>query len=71
MTAQGPEQAGWTWVPCDIKEAAPDESFVFFGTTGQVTVRIQAGAEGVGFDQFILSSAEFVDQPPAEAVVAK
>ena len=71
LTAQGPEQAGWTWAPCDVKGAAPDQSLVFFGTTGQVTVRIQAGAEGVGFDQFILSSAEFVDQPPAEAVVEK
>ncbi len=71
LTAQGPEEPGWTWVPCDIADAAPDASLIFFGTTGQVNVRIQAGAEGVGFDQFVLSSTEFLTQPPAAAVVEK
>jgi hypothetical protein len=27
--------------------------------------------EGVGFDQFLLSPARFVDGPPTEAVIAK
>ena len=30
---------------------------------------MQAGMEGVGFDQFLLSPALYLDKPPAEAVV--
>jgi hypothetical protein len=68
LTAQGPEQEGWGWVPCN---AAAGDSLVYFGTTGPITVRLQAGAEGVGFDQFVLSGEKYVEQAPAEAIVAK
>jgi hypothetical protein len=68
LTAQGPAQSGWTWVGCDAED--PD-SLVYFQTGGDVTVRIQAGAEGVGFDQFLLSPAKFLDSAPRDPIVAK
>lgn len=68
LTAQGPTRPGWAWVPCDADEA---ETHVYFEGSGQSRVRIQAGAEGVGFDQFLLSPAKYLDHPPSEAVVAK
>ncbi len=66
LTAQGPTRLGWAWVGCD-----PAEPSIFFRTGGQVTVRLQAGMEGVGFDQVVLSPARFLNQPPTEAVVRK
>jgi hypothetical protein len=71
MTAQGPEQEGWTWVGCDSSDPEAPESLLYFRTGDKVTVRLQAGMEGVGFDQFLLSSARFLQQPPSEAVVQK
>jgi hypothetical protein len=68
LTAQGPAQEGWAWVGCDATNA---ESLITFATAGEATVRLQAGMEGVGFDQFLLSSARFLTQPPAEPVVAR
>jgi hypothetical protein len=68
LTAQGPTQLGWTWVGCN---AQGSDSLVYFPGNGETTVRIQAGAEGVGFDQFILSPAQFLNEPPSEAVVQK
>lgn len=68
LTAQGPEEEGWVWVPCN---AAAGDALVYFGTTEAITVRLQAGAEGVGFDQFVLSGEKYVEQAPAEAIVAK
>jgi hypothetical protein len=68
LTARGPTQEGWAWVRCDM---ADSESLVRFRTSGEITVRLQAGMEGVGFDQFILSSEEFLENPPSEAVVRK
>lgn len=68
LTAQGPAQEGWVWVGCDL---AGSDSLIYFQSAGEITVRLQAGAEGVGFDQFILSSAEFLEGPPSEAVVEK
>jgi len=44
---------------------------VRFQKNGEVTVRLQGGAEGVGFDQFILSPARFVEKAPTEPVVSK
>jgi hypothetical protein len=44
---------------------------VHFPTSGEVTVRIQAGAEGVGIDQFVLSPAKYLDAPPAEPIAPK
>lgn len=70
LTAQGPEQVGWTWASCD-PGANVSEPLVRFKSNGEVTVRLQGGAEGVGFDQFILSPARFLDKPPTEAVVSK
>lgn len=72
LTAQGPVQPGWAWVSCDMEGAeSPSESLIYFRTSGEVTVRMQAGMEGVGFDQFLLSPAKFLDKPPAEAIVKK
>lgn len=71
LTAQGPTQEGWTWVGCDVAEAEPSEALVYFRTGGEVTVRLQAGMEGVGFDQFLLSPAQFLEQPPPDPIVEK
>jgi hypothetical protein len=69
LTAQGPSRSGWAWVGCNGADA-PD-ALITFKVTGEVTVRMQAGMEGVGFDQFVLSPARFLHQPPAEAIVRK
>ena len=73
LTAQGPAQVGWTWVACDPAAAGAGASdpLVRFRTNGEVTVRLQGGAEGVGFDQFLLSPARFLDKQPTEPVVPK
>jgi hypothetical protein len=42
---------------------------VRFAAAGEVTVRIQAGMEGVGFDQVVLSPAKYLETAPTEAVV--
>ena len=70
LTAEGPTQEGWTWVECDVADSEA-EPLVYFRTSGEVTVRLQAGMEGVGFDEFLLSPARFLEQPPSEAVVEK
>lgn len=69
LTAQGTRQPGWAWVPCVATTVRSDEPLVRFRTSGEITVRLQAGMEGVGFDQFVLSPARYLDKPPAEAVV--
>jgi hypothetical protein len=66
LTARGPARSGWAWVGCD----AP-EPLIRFPADGEVTVRLQAGMEGVGFDQVVLSPTRFRDQPPTEAIVRK
>jgi len=71
LTAQGPERPGWMWVGCDAAGSGASESLVYFRTSNDVTVRIQAGAEGVGFDQFILSPAKFLNASPSEQIVEK
>jgi len=68
LTAQGPTQAGWAWVGCNLDGS---DSLIHFQSAGEITVRLQAGAEGVAFDQFILSSAEFLKEPPSEPIVEK
>ncbi|MEW6405867.1 MAG: hypothetical protein AB1649_29090 [Chloroflexota bacterium] len=68
LTAQGPSTEGWHWVACNQEES---EALVYFSKSGEVTVRLQAGAEGVGFDQFVLSSEQFLDSPPAVEIVEK
>jgi hypothetical protein len=70
LTAEGPTKEGWAWVECDwaVSDADP---LIHFVASGEVTVRLQAGAEGVGFDQFLLSSGEFLTAPPSEAIVEK
>lgn len=70
LSAQGPAREGWSWVGCDGADPA-GKHLVRFRTSGEVTVRLQAGMEGVGFDQLLLSPARFLEKPPAEAVVAK
>jgi hypothetical protein len=66
LTARGPTRLGWSWVGCESAEP-----LILFRTGGEVTVRLQAGMEGVGFDQVVLSPARFLNQAPAEAVVRK
>lgn len=68
LTAQGPTELGWTWVGCNAE--GPD-SLVYFPSNGETTVRIQAGAEGVGLDQFVLSPAKYLSEPPSEPVAEK
>jgi hypothetical protein len=70
LTAQGPTDLGWTWVGCNAPQGGSD-SLVYFPSNGEATVRIQAGAEGVGIDQFVLSPAKFLNEPPSEPVVQK
>lgn len=70
LTAEGPSQEGWKWVECDRADSDVD-SLVYFGITGEVTVRLQAGAEGVGFDQFLLSPEKYLETSPSEAIVEK
>lgn len=70
LTAEGPTQVGWTWVSCNAAEGGGDR-LVRFQKNGEATVRLQGGAEGVGFDQFILSPARFVEKAPTEPVVSK
>ena len=62
LTLQGPEKEGWVWVGSDrlVSFRAPT-----------VTVRVQAGMEGVGFDQLVLSPSKFLQKAPTETVVAK
>jgi hypothetical protein len=71
LAAQGPTREGWTWVGCDPTDPASPAPLVYFRSTGEVAVRVQAGMEGVGFDQFVLSPARFLDRPPSETVVPK
>ena len=69
LSARGPAREGWTWVGCD--QADPKAKPLVSFRTSEVSVRLQAGMEGVGFDQVLLSPARFLERPPSEAVVAK
>ena len=62
LTVQGPEKEGWVWVGSD--------RLVSF-KTGEVTVRVQAGMEGVGLDQIVLSPSKFLEHAPSENIVPK
>jgi len=62
LTVQGPEKEGWVWVGSD--------RLVSF-RAGEVTVRVQAGMEGVGLDQLVLSPSKFLEHAPSENVVPK
>jgi len=70
LTAQGPPRQVWKWVACEAG-SDPTESLIYFRASREVTVRVQAGMEGVGFDQFVLSRPKFLETPPAEAIVKK
>ena len=63
LTVKGPAKEGWVWVG--------SERMITFRTAGDVTVRVQAGAEGVGFDQLVLSPGRFLKTPPTDAIVKK
>jgi hypothetical protein len=71
LTALGPSTPGWSWVPCLAAGDQAPGALVTFKGGGEITVRVQAGMEGVGFDQLVLSPARFLDQAPTEAVVEK
>jgi hypothetical protein len=70
LSARGPAREGWTWASCDSADPR-SKHLVRFRTSGEVTVRLQAGMEGVGFDQVLLSPARFLEKAPSDAVVAK
>ena len=71
LMVRGPAQEGWAWVGRDLADAKSTEPLIYFRASGDVTVRMQAGMEGVGFDQFVLSPARFLERPPSEAIVRK
>jgi hypothetical protein len=71
LTAQGPTTEGWHWVPCTVPDGDAAASLIRFAESGETTVRIQAGMEGVGFDQFILSAATYLAEAPTAAIVTK
>lgn len=71
VAVRGPATEGWAWTGRDLADPKSIEPKIYFKSSGEVTVRMQAGMEGVGFDQFILSPARFLEKPPSEAVVAK
>lgn len=71
LAARGPAREGWTWAGCDWAKPQSSEPLIHFRSSGEVTVYLQAGMEGVGFDQVLLSPARFLKEPPSEAVVAK
>lgn len=71
LAVRGPAREGWTWVGRELAAPKSSEPLIYFRTDGEVTVRLQAGMEGVGFDQLLLSPARYLEKPPAEAVVAK
>jgi len=58
---------GWAWVGRDLSDPKSAEPAIYFRTSGEVTVRISPGMEGVGFDQFVLSPAQYLARPPPEA----
>jgi hypothetical protein len=58
-------------VGCDQERPALSGPLITFRSSGPITVRVQAGMEGVGFDQVVLSAAQFLEQPPATAIVPK
>lgn len=70
LTAQGPKELGWSWVSCDSEQRGLDR-LVRFSKSGEITVRIQAGMEGVGFDQFVLSPGRYLERAPSQAVVPR
>ena len=70
LTAEGPTNEGWTWAECDRADSEEDP-LVYFKSSGTTSVRLQAGMEGVGFDQFMLSPTQFLEQAPSEAIIKK
>ena len=71
LTVQGPTTEGWHWVPCRVPDGDDAASLLRFVESGETTVRIQAGMEGVGFDQFILSAAMYLAEAPTAAIVTR
>jgi hypothetical protein len=71
LAVRGPAREGWAWVGRDLADPKSTEPYIYFRTTGVSQVRVQAGMEGVGFDQVVLSPGRFLEKPPSEAIVAK
>jgi len=70
LTVQGPRRRGWKWV-AGQGDSKSGDSLIYFRESREVTVKVQAGMEGVGFDQFVLSPAQFLEKPPTDAIVKK
>ncbi|MEP6915056.1 MAG: Ig-like domain-containing protein, partial [Acidobacteriota bacterium] len=55
--------SGWGWQdsgwPIDVLGPV-----VYFGTSGRQQMRIQAREDGIGIDQVVVSSRQFLNQPP-------
>jgi len=66
---RGPAREGWVWVGRDLADPGSVEPLLTFKTSGEITIRVSAGHEGVGFDQLVLSPRLHLEKPPAEAVV--
>lgn len=71
LTAQGPAEPGWAWVSCLGPGDKPPGALLTFKGGGEITVLVQAGMEGVGFDQLVLSPVRFLEKAPTTAVVEK
>jgi len=56
---------GWGWQNRGYWES--DTGEVWFGTSGQQTLRIQTREDGASIDQIILSPAQFLNSPPGPA----
>ena len=59
LRLEGPAKPGWAWV-----SVGGSGGLVTFAKSGDVTVRLQAGMEGVGFDQLVLSPGRWKDKAP-------
>lgn len=71
LTAQGPATPGWAWVPCLGSGDKLPGALLTFKSGGEISVLVQAGMEGVGFDQLVLSPVRFLDQAPTTPIVEK
>ncbi len=69
LMLRAPPREGWHWVGRDQEDPGAIEPSIRFRTSGEITVRIAAGAGGVGFDQFVLSPVPFADPSPSARLI--
>jgi len=61
LILRGPAGERWVWVGRDLADPQSTEPLIRFGISGEVTVRIRGGMEGVGFDLFFPSPARHLE----------